>query len=271
MLEGIRIFSYLPNPRVWKSTIAGRLCGVEVEVRGTRSDKIRDWLWDFDARPLAEVDPLELNGLARASRRGFADATLYKTERFLDANPYGTVPAAFSADGAFGVFESNSIMRLVARLGLENYSLYGDGPYEASRVDSFLDAGVGFGHDAQRYLLSLFANRIEPHVHAAAQQGAVTYLSGIERALAKGATALVGDGVTLADICFACELALLTSDQRSLELLRSSGLEPVLSVELWQDFPCALTHFRRLTEHPAFKPDLSKYAERYDAMCRPAG
>ena len=31
MLEGIRIFSYLPNPRVWKSTIAGRLCGVEVE------------------------------------------------------------------------------------------------------------------------------------------------------------------------------------------------------------------------------------------------
>ena len=28
----LRIFSYLPNPRVWKATIAARFCGVDVEV-----------------------------------------------------------------------------------------------------------------------------------------------------------------------------------------------------------------------------------------------
>ena len=30
----LKIFSYLPNPRVWKSLIAGKICGVEIEVVG---------------------------------------------------------------------------------------------------------------------------------------------------------------------------------------------------------------------------------------------
>jgi hypothetical protein len=33
-MAGLRIFSYLPNPRVWKATIAARFCGVDVEIRG---------------------------------------------------------------------------------------------------------------------------------------------------------------------------------------------------------------------------------------------
>jgi maltose-binding protein MalE len=32
-MSELRIFSYLPNPRIWKETIAARLCGIEVEVR----------------------------------------------------------------------------------------------------------------------------------------------------------------------------------------------------------------------------------------------
>jgi glutathione S-transferase len=31
-MSELRIFSYLPNPRIWKAMIAARLCGVEVEV-----------------------------------------------------------------------------------------------------------------------------------------------------------------------------------------------------------------------------------------------
>ena len=30
----LKIFSYVPNPRVWKAVIAGKICGVEVEVIG---------------------------------------------------------------------------------------------------------------------------------------------------------------------------------------------------------------------------------------------
>ena len=33
-MAALRIFCYLPNPRIWKATIAGRLTGVAVEIRG---------------------------------------------------------------------------------------------------------------------------------------------------------------------------------------------------------------------------------------------
>src|SRR6266404_1434662 len=121
----LRIFSYLPNPRIWKATIAARLCGVEIELRGSSPRELQDWLWDFDARPLSEVDPQAAEGAARIGRVGFKGGRLFKTDAFLDAHPFGTVPAAFSPDGTIGVFESNSIMRTVARLGAERLQLYG--------------------------------------------------------------------------------------------------------------------------------------------------
>jgi hypothetical protein len=71
-------------------------------------------------------------------RTGFNGVALRKTQAFLEAHPFGTVSAAFSPDGAIRIFESNSIMRAVARLGESHFALYGNGPYKASRVDSFL-------------------------------------------------------------------------------------------------------------------------------------
>jgi hypothetical protein len=104
----LRIFSYLPNPRVAKATIAARLCGVAIEVRGAPPRELANWLWDFDARPLeGENAPA---GTVREGRTGFA-GTLHKTDAFLSAHPFGAVPAAFSPDGRIGVFESNSIAR----------------------------------------------------------------------------------------------------------------------------------------------------------------
>src|SRR5438105_13624861 len=70
----LRIFSYLPNPRVWKATIAARMCGVEVEVRGAAPEQLAEWLWDFDARPRAEVDPERLKAAERLGRIGFKDS-----------------------------------------------------------------------------------------------------------------------------------------------------------------------------------------------------
>src|ERR1700756_522983 len=151
----LRIFSYLPNPRVWKATIAARLCGVEVEVRGASPGELSKWLWDFDARPISDVPPDVLAAAQRTGRTGFADRTLYKTDAFLETQPFGTVPAAFSPDGRIGIFESNSIMRAVARLGQERFPIYGRSVYESSRIDGFLDASLTFARDGQIYLLAL--------------------------------------------------------------------------------------------------------------------
>src|SRR3954471_17111722 len=108
-MSELRIFSYLPNPRIWKATIAARLCGIDVEVRGTLPKELASWLWDFDARPLSSNE-LAISPEVQVGKVDFQGTRLHKTSAFLEAHPFGAVPAAFSPDGKTGIFESNSIL-----------------------------------------------------------------------------------------------------------------------------------------------------------------
>lgn len=259
MTAALRIFSYLPNPRIWKATITARLCGVEVEVRGDAPAALPGWLWDFDAHPLSPDQQTAAKALQREARKGFGGA-LFKTEAFLVAHPYGNVPAAFSPDGLTGIFESNSIMRSVARLGGDAHGLYGHDAYSASRIDSFLDVSLLFARDTQRYVLALRAGTIGPELHAETSQALDVYLGGIERALTTGGGAfLVAPALSLADICFVAELALLHNEALHHALLNSAGLAPLLGDALGQRFPRAVQHYAALCDHPAFAPDLAPF------------
>ncbi len=259
----LRIFSYLPNPRVFKATIAARLCGVEVEVRGAPAEQLAEWLWDFDARPRAEVDPGRLKAAERPGRVGFKDRTLYKTDAFLAANPFGTVPAAFSEDGAVGIFESNSILRAVARLGAATCNLYGPDAYAAARIDSFLDVSLVFARDAQIYLLALRGAEVGAEVYARASEAFTTYLGGLEQALRPDRQFLTGDQLSLADICFACELALFHNERVRRPALEASHLQPLLA-DARTRYPLAFAHFDRLVRHPDFAPDLGPYLAKLE-------
>lgn len=258
----LRIFSYLPNPRVWKATIAARFCGVDVEVRGASGKELRDWLWDYDARPLSEQERQSLSSLARTGRVGLTGARLFKTEAFLEAQPFGNVPAAFGQDGKTGIFESNSIMRTVARLGETAFPLYGRDAYEASRIDSFLDVSLVFARDTQIYLLALSDGTVDAAIHARAKQAFAIYASGLEQALSSRRKALVGDGITLADICFAAELALFMNEHGRVALLRERGLDKILHPGIENDYPLVFAHFAGLVEHEHFRPDLKPYVEK---------
>jgi len=184
---------------------------------------------------------------------------LRKTSAFLEAHPFGTVPAAFSPDGKVGVFESNSIMRAVARLGASRFPLYGQGPYEASRVDSFLDASLVFARDAQIYLLALMSGKVSAESYARARDGFVAYAGGIDQALSSERRFLVGEDVTLADICFVAEMSLFCNERGSAAALEQQGLTPILHPELEGEFPRAMGHLARLRKHPAFAPDVDPY------------
>lgn len=267
-MSELRIFSYLPNPRVWKATIAARLCGVEIEVRGAPPAELAGWLWDFDARPLA-AEERAAGAHARVGTVGFAGATLHKTDAFLDAHPFGTVPAAFSPDGTIGIFESNSILRAVARLGERGAPLYGSGPYEASRIDGFLDASLVFARDTQTYLLALRGDDVAPEIHARAEQALASYLGGIDRALAPDRAFLVGDGVTIADVAYAAEIALLHVERTRTAVLRARGLEPLLREPVLAAFPRAAAHFTALRRHPSFAPDLEPYLAKLECAGDP--
>lgn len=258
-MTGLRIFSYLPNPRVWKATIAARFCGVDVEVRGASPKELRDWLWDYDARPLAERERQSLSSLARTGRVGLTGAKLFKTDAFLEAQPFGNVPAAFGPDGRIGIFESNSIMRAVARQGEATFPLYGLDAWEASRIDSFLDVSLVFARDSQIYLLALSDGTVEAAIHARAKQAFEIYASGIEQALSPQRQTLVGEGISLADICFAAELALFMNEHGRAAQLNERGLNRILHAGVRNDYPLVFGHFERLVDHEHFRPDLKPY------------
>jgi elongation factor 1-gamma len=232
---------------------------VDVEIRGASGKELRDWLWDYDARPLAEHERQSLSFLARTGRVGLTGAQLFKTDAFLEAQPFGNVPAAFGPDGKIGIFESNSIMRAVARLGEARFPLYGRDAYEASRIDSFLDVSLVFARDSQIYLLALSAGTVDAAIHGRAKEAFAIYASGLEQALSPRRDTLAGTDITLADICFAAELALFMNEHARIEQLSERGLDRILHAGVQNDYPLVFAHFARLIEHEHFKPDLKLY------------
>ena len=122
----IRIFTYLPNPRIWKSLIAADLTKIKLDLRADKPKNLSSWIWDFDARPLEKIS--DKDKFLVKGTKGFSN-TITKTKKFLSLNPFGNVPAAFDSEGTVGVFESNSILRLVARLGKNKINLYGENDF----------------------------------------------------------------------------------------------------------------------------------------------
>ena len=256
-MADLRIFSYLPNPRLYKATIAARFSGAEIEIVGAKPLELAGWLWDYDARELPDEERPSLARFARTARRGF-QGTLYKTDAFLAANPFGDVPAAFGEAGRVGIFESNSIMRAAARLGPDGATLVGKGPLEQSRIDGFLDRTLLFARDVQPYLLSA-GSGIPEHVHRTLRESLLSYLEGIERALATTAH-VAGEELTLADIAFACELSLLSNEVFLAEALEAAELAPPLP--LLGEHERVRAHLLRLSAHPHFAADLADYFAR---------
>jgi len=253
-----RIFSYLPNPRVWKSLITADLCGVQVDVIGDKPARLSQWLWDYEARLLPPEMRGEESVYARTGRRGFS-GTLYKTDAFLRAQPFGTVPCAFGPSGHVGLFESNSILRAVARAGSKTLNLYGDDIYSASRIDGFLDANLVFAREVQVYLLSI--EDLSSGAHERMVSAYEFYLSGIESALGHGQW-ISGDTMSIADISFVCDFAQCLRDRFFDAQLQSQGFSAVSS-QCRIDYPRAVQHMLTLCDTPAFKSHMGDYLDAF--------
>jgi glutathione S-transferase len=260
-MSQLRIFSYLPNPRIWKATIVARLCGVDIDLRGASPKELQSWLWDFDARPFSAADATETGEVS--GHAGF-QGKLHKTAAFLETHPFGTLPAAFSPDGKVGIFESNSIMRAVARLGDVKLGLYGKDPYETSRIDSFLDASLVFARDSQIYLLALGSGSLSEEIYHRTSEAFAVYMAGINSALSAGRGFIVGDRLTLADVCFVAELGLFHNEKPRARDLKRRGLEPILNGNVDEQFPDSMAHFAKLSKHPAFAPDVDPYMQKIE-------
>lgn len=256
-MADLRVFSYLPNPRLYKATIAARYSGATVEIFGGPMGELQNWLWDYDSRELTDGDRETLAAFARQAKTGF-DGALYKTDAFLTAHPFGAVPAGFAEGGGVGFFESNSIMRAAARLGPNGGCLLGDGPMEQTRIDSFLDRALVFARDSQRYMLG-GRTAMTPPLYAEMEAALASWLGGLENALSSN-SCLVGDRITLADISFACEVSSFSNEVNLGAVLDEAGLPPLLPQ--LADHPAVCRHLARLAREPRFSEDLADYFAR---------
>ena len=253
----LKIFSYVPNPRVWKAIIAGKICGVEVEIIGDKPANLGSWLWDFNPKVLNENERSPEHKYARKGKRGFS-GVLYKTDSFLKAHPFGTVPAAFSPDGDIGIFESNSILRAVARVGKDS-NLYGKDPYEASRVDSFLDANLVFAREVQVYMLDYENVSKEGYERMTASYE--FYLSGIESALNESPY-ISGKDLSIADISFVCDFAQFLREGHYEDVLNKRGFE-LIAINFNDEYPKTFTHLLSLAKREEFSSVLGSYLDWY--------
>jgi len=165
----MKIYSYPDNPRVFKSLIAAQYGGQKIE-----------------------YPP-------------FNFGTDNKTPEFLKKNPLGKVPVLELDDGR-SIWESNAMARYVARLN-PSARLYGSSPYEAALIDQWIDFTVGeIDLPASTWLypiLGYIPNN--PAATAKAVQDIRKVLSILNNHL-NNRTFLVGERVTLADICVAMSL-----------------------------------------------------------------
>ena len=253
----LKIFSYLPNPRVWKSLIAGNICGVEVEVIGDNPANLGSWLWDFNPKRLDEDELNPDHEYARTGKRGFS-GVLYKTDSFLKAHPFGTVPAAFSPKGDIGIFESNSILRAVARVGKE-FNLYGKDPYEASRIDSFLDANLVFAREAQVYMLDY--ENVSKEGYERMTAAYEFYLSGIEAALWESPY-IAGSDLSIADISFVCDFSQFLREGHYEDILKDRGFG-LIAEKFKDEYPKTFKHLFSLAKRKEFSSVLGTYLDWY--------
>ena len=152
-------------------------------------------------------------------------------------------------------------MRAVARLANDDKGVYGRDPYQASRIDSFLDASLVFARDTQHYLLCLGSDRLTREIHTQGRDAFTNYLDGIERAMAAGAGFIAGTELTLADICFVAELSLFSRERAWRRTIEAIECEPID----WSGFEHATAHYENLCKHPAFTADLAPFLEKLAA------
>lgn len=256
-MTDLRIFSYLPNPRLFKATIAARFSGAQVETVGGAPLDLINWHWDYNAKALSDEDKVALSDEARDASIGFKGVKLYKSDAFLKAHPFGNVPAGFIDGGQVGIFESNSIMRAAARVGTQPHTLLGANEIELTRIDSFLDRSLVFARDLQHYLLA--GDNLTEQLHGEMASELAAFASGIDLALQHD-TYIAGDEISLADICVVCDLCQLTYEKSHTDRFEELGIEPLLPN--LRPYQALGRHLKRLAKDARFSADLNRYFDK---------
>jgi glutathione S-transferase len=101
-------------------------------------------------------------------------------------------------------------------------------------------------------------DNLSEKVYCDTESALTNWLSGIEIALTNN-DFLCGDALTLADICFCCELLLLQSEHQWIESITELGEQLLSSKAIEDRFPRSLNHYEKLSERTDFSPDIKDH------------
>lgn len=126
------------------------------------------------------------------------DGSICDTPAYMEkCHPLGRCPVLETPDGC--IFESNSIVRYLARLDTTDAKLYGGSVFEASQCDSWLDfVATEMESHVVQFLYNKHLGATDLDVSAATKATCEVF-ARLDAWLAKR-TFLVGDGLTIADV-----------------------------------------------------------------------
>jgi elongation factor 1-gamma len=76
---------------------------------------------------------------------------------------------------------------------------------------------------------------------------------------------IVGDDITIADICLVAEMSLFFNEKTRHDELRKQGFKPILHAGIGEEFPRAFEHLARLRKHPACAPEVEPYLAKLES------
>ncbi|MED5436926.1 MAG: hypothetical protein VX806_02245, partial [Pseudomonadota bacterium] len=150
------------------------------------------------------------------------------------------------------------ILRAVARVGKE-FNLYGKDPYEASRIDSFLDANLVFAREAQVYMLDY--ENVSKEGYKRMTAAYEFYLSGIEAALWESSY-IAGSDLSIADISFVCDFSQFLREGHYEDILKDRGFG-LIAEKFKDEYPKTFKHLFSLAKRKEFSSVLGTYLDWY--------
>jgi elongation factor 1-gamma len=107
---------------------------------------------------------------------------------------------------------------------------------------------------------------VSQETHVRTRDGFAVYAKGIDEALRPNREHIVGESITLADICFVAELSLFFNEKGRVAALENSGLSPILHEGIEKEYPLAFGHLAKLRKHPAFAPEVEPYLAKFEKI-----
>jgi elongation factor 1-gamma len=239
---------------VRKTTVAARFANIEVEIRGAPARKLRDRLWDDDARSPTDNERGAL--VSTTGRVGLTEVKLFKTEAFLESRRLEMYrqPLAPTGRSTFSIPTASCVLQYAS--GDPVPALW-PRPLRGLTDRWFLDVSLIFARDSQIYLLALSDGLATEAIQARAREAFVIYASGADgrfRPVTRRWS--LTTSLLLTSLCV--RAGPVHERTAAVDQLNTRGLGN-LHQDVDREYTRMTAHSAKCLEYEHFKPDLTPY------------